>query len=189
MSWLRRLLLLAGLVTGAWLLGGTGQANADVKVEVDHLGIEVQLPIADIGLKVDTGLVAPKQPEAPLPPAPDPRTELPEPPATPQSEPVVDVPVQVEAPSRHQQLSVPPPPATQPANPAPAPQQPQPHAAPPITGTLPQSGAGASSGGQLPVGTLPYVLRPPTTTTSLVSTAQQDVPRIVRAEEPTFSPD
>jgi len=187
MSWLRRLLLLAGLVTGAWLLGGTGEANADVKVEIDHLKIEVRLPVADVGLKVETGPAAPKQPEAPPPPAPDPRAEAPSVAPQPPAQPVVDTPVQAQAPP--QQPPAPPPSVTPPADPAPAPQQPQPHTETPITGTLPQSGAGASSGGQMPVGTLPYVLRPPTTTTSLVSTEQQDVPRIVRAEEPTFSPD
>ena len=51
MSWLRRLLLLAGLVTGAWLLGSAGQANADVKVEIDQLKIAVELPVVDVGLK------------------------------------------------------------------------------------------------------------------------------------------
>jgi hypothetical protein len=188
MSWLRRLLLLAGLVTGAWLLGGAGEANADVKVEIDHLEIEVRLPVTDIGLKVETGLVPAEQPEAPPPPAPDPRTEPSAPPVAPQ--PVEDVPVQAETPSQHQPLPAPPPSTTtRPTSPAPAPQQPQPHAEPPITGTLPQSGAGASSGGQIPVGTLPCAMRPPTTTASLVSTEQQDAPRTVRAEEPTFSPD
>ncbi|MET8761278.1 hypothetical protein [Lentzea sp. NPDC004782] len=190
MSWLRRFLLLAGLVTGAWLLGGAGEAHADVKVEIDHLEIEVRLPVADLGLKVETGLVPTKQPEAPLPPPPAPRTEPPEPPVAPQP-PVVEAPVRAGAPSQQQPLPAPPPSTTtEPTNPAPAPQQPQPHAEPPITGTLPQSGAGASAGGQMmPVGTLPHVMRPPTTTTSLVSTEQQDVPRTARAEEPTFSPD
>ncbi|MGW4208331.1 hypothetical protein ACWEIJ_10125 [Lentzea sp. NPDC004789] len=190
MSWLRRLLLLAGLVTGAWLLGGAGEANADVKVEIDHLKIEVRLPVAaDVGLEVETGLVPAKQPEAPPPPAPDPRTEPPEPPVPPQPQPVVDVPVHAEAPSQHQQPPAPPPSTTGPADPAPSPQPPQPHAEPPMTGTLPQSGAGASSGGQIPVGTLPCAMRPPTTTTSLVTTEQQHAPRTVRAEEPTYSPD
>ncbi|MGW6930321.1 hypothetical protein ACWGE0_09630 [Lentzea sp. NPDC054927] len=188
MSWLRRLLLLAGLMTGAWLLGSAGEANADVKVEIDQLKVEVRLPVVDIGVKVETGLV-PQQPEAPVPPKPDPRVETPAPPpAAPQTpQPAVETPVQAEVP---QQATPHAPPQTRPTNPAPVPQQPQPQAEQPITGTLPQSGAGASaSGGQIPVGTLPHVMRPPTTTTSLISTEQQDVPRIVRAEEPTFSPD
>lgn len=187
MSWLRRLLLLAGLLTGAWLLGNSGQASADVKVEIDQLKVEVQLPVVDIGLKVETGLV-PQQPEPPAPPKPDPRTETPPPPVAPSAPHpvVVEAPVQAEAPKRQH---TPPPLATRPTDPAPVPQQPQPQAEQPITGTLPQSGAGASSGNQIPAGTLTYAMRPPTTTTSLVSTEQQDVPRTVRAEEPTFSPD
>jgi hypothetical protein len=187
MSWLRRLLLLAGLVTGAWLLGNSGQANADVKIESDQRRIEVGLPVVDVGVKVETGLV-PQRPEAPAP-RPDPRTEPPAPPPTapqvPQSV-VVEAPAQAEVPSQ-QQLT--PPPATRPTNSAPVPQQPQPQAEPPIAGTLPQSGAGTASGSQIPAGTLMYAMRPPITTTSLVSTEQQDVPRTVRAEEPTFSPD
>ncbi|GGU22088.1 hypothetical protein [Lentzea flava] len=188
MSWLRRLLLLAGLVTGAWLLGSAGEAHADVKIEIDQLKIEVGLPVADVGLKIETGLV-PQQPQAPAPPTPNPRTEAPAPqPVVPQTppQPVVEAPVQAEAP---QQQATPPPSATRPANPVPAQPQPQPQAEQPITGTLPQSGAGQANGNQIPAGTLTYALRPPATTTSLVSTEQQDVPRIVRAEEPTFSPD
>jgi hypothetical protein len=189
MSWLRRLLLLAGLVTGAWLLGSAAEAHADVKVEIDQLKIVVGLPVADVGLKIETPL-APQQPEAPAPPEPDPRTEAPAPqPAAPrtQPQPVVEAPVHAEVPP--QQHTPPPPSATRPADPAPVPQQPHPQAEPPITGTLPQSGAGQASGGQIPAGTLTYAMRPPTTTTSLVSTEQQDAPRTVRAEEPTFSPD
>jgi hypothetical protein len=190
MSWLRRLLLLAGLVTGAWLLGAAGEANADVKVEIDQLQVEVELPVVDVGLKIETGLV-PQQPEAPVPPAPDPRTEAPAPPVAPQPlEPAAEAPapVRTEVPRQHT------PPQTRPTNPAPVPQQqpqpqPQPQAEQPITGTLPQSGAGQAGGNQIPAGTLPNTMRPPTTTTSLVSTEQPDVPRIVRAEEPTFSPD
>jgi hypothetical protein len=88
------------------------------------------------------------------------------------------------------QPHTPPPTTTRPTNPAPAPQQPRPQAEPPITGTLPQSGAGATANaGQIPAGTLPHVLRPPTITTSPVNAEQQDAPRTVRAEEPTFSPD
>lgn len=187
MSWLRRLLLLAGLLTGAWLLGNSGQANADVRVEIDQLEVEVQLPVVDIGLEVETGLV-PQLPETPAPPKPDPRIETPPPPvASPVPQPaVVEAPVRAEAPK---QQHTPPPLATRPADPAPVPQQPQTQTEQPITGTLPQSGAGAASGNQIPAGTLTYAMRPPTTTTSLVSTEQQDVPRTVRAEEPTFSPD
>jgi hypothetical protein len=189
MSWLRRLLLLAGLMTGAWLLGSAGEANADVKVEIDQLRVEVKLPVADIGLKVETGLV-PRQPEAPAPPTPDPRTEIPAPLVAPRTspQPVVEAPppVQAEVP---QQQHAPPSLTTQPANPAPVPQQPQPQAEPPVSGTLPQSGAGQASGSQIPAGTLPHVMRPPVTTTSLVSTEQLDAPRTLRAEEPTFSPD
>ena len=188
MSWLRRLLLLAGLVTGAWLLGSSGQALADVRVEIDQLKVELKLPVVEVGVQVETGL-APQQPEAPLPPAPDPRTDAPPPVVTPQemAEPPVAAaqpPVHAEAPKPHT------PPATRPTNPQPAPQLPQPQAELQMTGTLPQSsGAGQSGGTQIPAGTLPAALRPPVTTTSLVSTEQQDVPRIVRAEEPTFSPD
>ncbi|MEU0879898.1 hypothetical protein ABZ345_14950 [Lentzea sp. NPDC005914] len=187
MSWLRRLLLLAGLVTGAWLLGSSGEANADVKVEIDQLQVEVKLPVVDVGLKVETGLV-PQQPEAPRPPAPAPRVEPPEPvPAAPPApRPVVEAPV-VPAEAPQEQHTSPPPLTTRPTNPAPVPQQPQ--VEQPITGTLPQSGAGTSTSNQIPAGTLTYAMRPPTTTTSLISTEQQDVPRIVRAEEPTFSPD
>jgi hypothetical protein len=188
MSWLRRLLLLAGLVTGAWLLGGAGQANADVKVEIDQLGVEVRLQVVDVGLKIETGL-APQQPDAPSPPKPAPRTDTPAPPppVAPQapSKPA-ETPVRAEVP--HQQHTAPPS-ATRPANPEPVPPQPRPQAEQPVPGTLPQSGAGATSGNQIPAGTLPHAMRPPTTTTSLISTEQQDVPRIVRAEEPTFSPD
>ena len=188
MSWLRRLLLLAGLVTGAWLLGSAGEANADVKVEIDQLQVEVRLPIADVGLKIETGL-APQQPDAPSPPKPAPRidTPAPQPPVAPRapSKPA-ETPVQAEVPQQH---TAPPSTTTRPTNPVPVPQQPQPQAEQPIPGTLPQSGAGATSGNQIPAGTLPHALRPPTTTTSLISTEQQDVPRIVRAEEPTFSPD
>lgn len=188
MSWLRRLLLLAGLVTGAWLLGSSGQANADVKVEIDQLRVEVKLPVADIGLKVETGLV-PQQPEAPAPtPKPDPRTETPAPdPVAPQPKPVEAPVVHTEAPQ--QDHVTPPPLSTRPTDPVPVPQQQQPQVEPPITGTLPQSGAGTSTSSQIPAGTLTYAMRPPTTTTSLISTEQQDVPRTVRAEEPTFSPD
>jgi outer membrane biosynthesis protein TonB len=188
MSWLRRLLLLAGLMTGAWLLGNTGQANADVEVRIDQLGVEIQLPVVDIGLKVETGL-APQQRQPPAPPVPDPRTEIPAPPV---ATPAPPQPVDVEAPAPAEmpkQQHTPPPSTTRPTNPAPVPPQPQPQAEPPITGTLPQSGASAASGSQIPAGTLTYVMRQPTTTTSLVSTEQQDVPRTVRAEEPTFSPD
>ncbi|WP_086666835.1 hypothetical protein [Lentzea kentuckyensis] len=188
MSWLRRLLLLAGLVTGAWLLGSAGEANADVKVEIDHLKVEVRLPVADIGLKIETGL-APQQPQEPVPPRPAPRTDTPAPPppaaARTPSKPA-ETPVQAEVP---QQQHTAPPSTTRPTNPVPVPQQPHPQAEQPIPGTLPQSGAGTTSGNQIPAGTLPHAMRPPTTTTSLISTEQQDVPRIVRAEEPTFSPD
>ncbi|HEX7302885.1 hypothetical protein [Lentzea sp.] len=188
MSWLRRLLLLAGLVTGAWLLGGAGQAHADVRVEIDQLTIEVELPVADVEVLVETGL-APPPPEAPVPPEPDPRTDVPEPPREP---PAVEAPVHVEVPA--EPLPTPPPPvASDPMSPV-SPQQPQspPHsrAEQPVTGTLPQSGAGATaSGTQMPMGTLPHAMWPPTTTTSLVSTERHDAPHTVRAEEPTFSPD
>lgn len=191
MSWLRRLLLLAGLVTGAWLLGAAGEAHADVKIEIDQLRVEVELPVVDVGLKVETGVV-PQPPEAPAPPKTDPRTEAPAPPVAPQApQPVVEASVQAEVPQQQpQQHATPPPPlTTRPTNPAPVPQRPRPQAEPPITGTLPQSGAGQTSGSQTPAGTLTYAMRPPTTTTSLVSTEQQDTPRTVRAEEPTFSPD
>ena len=187
MSWLRRLLLLAGLVTGAWLLGSAGEASADVKVEIDQLRIEVELPVVDVGLKVETGL-APQQPEAPVPPKPDPRIE---PPAPRAKAPQAPQPV-VEAPAPVRQAAVPEPQQqTLPTSPAPVVprQEPQPQAEQPLTGTLPQSGAGQTGGNQIPAGTLPNAMRPPTTTASLVSTEQQDVPRIVRAEEPTFSPD
>ncbi|MFD9702992.1 hypothetical protein [Lentzea sp. NPDC059081] len=189
MSWLRRLLLLAGLVTGAWLLGGAGEANADVTIEIDQLRVEVALPVVDIGLEVETGLV-PQPPETPVPPKPDPRVEVPERPPAPQAPPVVEAPVQVETPPQAQN-----PPAsttaTEPAESVPVPQQPRSQAEQqPVTGTLPQSGAGATtSTTQTPAGTLPHVMRPPTTTASLVSTEQRDAPRTVRAEEPTFSPD
>ncbi|MFS8100835.1 hypothetical protein LFM09_27265 [Lentzea alba] len=187
MSWLRRLLLLAGLMTGAWLLGSAGEANADVKVEIDQLKVEVELPVVDVGLKVETGL-APPQREAPVPPVSHPRTEAPPPPVTsqPSPQPVVEAPAHAEVP----QQRTPPALTTRPTNPVPVPQQqPQPQAEQPINGTLPQSGAGQSGGNQIPAGTLTFAMRPPATTTSLVSTEQQDVPRIVRAEEPTFSPD
>jgi outer membrane biosynthesis protein TonB len=191
MSWLRRLLLLAGLVTGAWLLGSSGEANADVKVEIDQVRVEVKLPVADIGLKLETGLV-PQQPEAPepAPGKPDPRTEPPAPPQPPQPAAPAPAPV-VQAETPQPQHHAPPPPlTTRPTDPAPVPQQQrQPQVEPPITGTLPQSGAGTTTTSQIPAGTLTYAMRPPTTTTSLVSTEQQDVPRTVRAEEPTFSPD
>ncbi|MEV6241636.1 hypothetical protein [Lentzea sp. NPDC051838] len=188
MSWLRRLLLLAGLVTGAWLLGSSGEASADVKVEIDQLHVEVKLPVVDLGLKVETGLV-PHQPDAPQPPnKPDPRTETPAPdPVAPQpaQQPAVQAPVQAEAPQQHHAT----PPTTRPTDPVPVPRREHQPQAEPITGTLPQSGAGTSTTSQIPAGTLTYAMRPPTTTTSLVSTEQQDVPRTVRAEEPTFSPD
>ncbi|SDK66019.1 hypothetical protein SAMN04488074_106349 [Lentzea albidocapillata subsp. violacea] len=184
MSWLRRLLLLAGLVTGAWLLGGAGEANADVRVEIDQLRVEVKLPVADIGLTIAT--TPPQQPDGPIPPKPAPRIETPEPTAPQPPAQVGEAPVQAEVP----QQPKPEPPTTRPATSVPEPQQPQPQAEQPIPGTLPQSGAGASAGStQIPAGTLPHVMRPPTITASLVSTEQQDVPRIVRAEEPTFSPD
>lgn len=189
MSWLRRLLLLAGLVTGAWLLGGAGEASADVRVEIDQLRVEVKLPVADIGLKIET--TPPRQPDVPVPPMPAPRAEPSE--ATPVVPQILaaQAPVQAEPPQwRHTAPEPPPPPTTRPTNPAPVPQQPQPQAEQPTPGTLPQSGAGASAGStQIPAGTLPHVMRPPTTTASLVSTEQQDVPHSVRAEEPTFSPD
>ncbi|MDT7784713.1 MAG: hypothetical protein QOF58_3132 [Pseudonocardiales bacterium] len=187
MSWLRRLLLLAGLVTGAWLLGSSGQANADVKVEIDQLRVEVKLPVADVGLKVETGL-APHQPEAPVPPKPDPRTETPAPEPMASQKPVEAPVVHAEAPQQQHHVT-PPPLSTRPTEPAPVPRQQQPRVEPPISGTLPQSGAGSSTTSQIPAGTLTYAMRPPTTTTSLISTEQQDVPRIVRAEAPTFSPD
>jgi hypothetical protein len=122
---------------------------------------------------------------------PNPRTEAPAPSAAPwtPAQPVVEAPapVQTEVPRRH---AAPPPLTTRPTNPVPQQPQPQPQAEQPITGTLPQSGAGATGGGnQIPEGTLPHVMRPPTTTTSLVSTEQLDTPRTMRAEEPTFSPD
>lgn len=192
MSWLRRLLLLAGLVTGAWLLGAAGEAHADVKIEIDQLRVEVELPVVDVGLKIETGVVPQQPPEAPAPPTPDPRTEAPAPPVVPQApQPVVvEAPVQAEVPQQQpQQHATPPPLTTRPTNPAPVPQRPRPQAESPIAGTLPQSGAGQASGSQTPAGTLTYAMRPPTTTTSLVSTEQQDAPRTVRAEEPTFSPD
>ncbi len=191
MSWLRRFLLLAGLVTGAWLLGSAGQANADVKVEIDRLQAEIKLPVVDVGVRIGTGLV-PDQPEAPpVPPAPKPRTDTPvAPQQSTQRTPTSPAPVTaLEAPAEVEQPKLHTPPTTRPTNPAPVPQQPRPQAEPPITGTLPQSGAGQASGGQIPAGTLPNAARPPTTTTSLVSTEQEDVPRTVRAEEPTFSPD
>ncbi|MCX2952328.1 hypothetical protein [Lentzea sp. NEAU-D7] len=190
MSWLRRFLLLAGLVTGAWLLGGAGEANADVRVEIDQLEIEVELPVADIGLRIDT--TPPRQPDAPVPPKPAPRVEVPEAvPVTP-AVPAVEAPAQAEVPRQHASPEPLPQPTTttRPTNPEPVTPQPRPQAEQPISGALPQSGAGASAGSlQIPAGTLPNAVRPPTTTASLVSTEQQDVPRIVRVEEPTFSPD
>ncbi|MFJ5987613.1 hypothetical protein [Lentzea sp. NPDC092896] len=188
MSWLRRLFLLAGLVTGAWLLGAAGQANADVRVEIDQLKVEVKLPVADIGLTIETR--PQQQPEAPVPPKPAPRVEAPEPPAAPTPARPVEVPVQAE--TFQQQAAPQPPPApltTRSTNPVPVPHQPQPQAEQPMPGTLPQSGAGSATSTQIPAGTLPHAMRPPTTTASLISTEQQDVPRTVRAEEPTFSPD
>lgn len=188
MSWLRRLLLLAGLVTGAWLLGSAGEASADVKVEIDHLNVEVRLPVVDVVVKVATN---PQRPEAPVPSQPDPRVETPAqaPAAPPTPQPVVKVPVQAEAPPQQQHPHTTPPSTTRPTNPVPVPQQPQPQAEQPITGTLPQSGAGQAGGNQIPAGTLPHAMRPPTATTSLISSEQLDVPRSLRAEEPTFSPD
>jgi hypothetical protein len=188
MSWLRRLLLLAGLVTGAWLLGSAGEASADVKVEIDHLNVEVRLPVVDVAVKVETGL-AQQPPEAPVPPKPDPRVEPPAPAAPPTPRPVVEAPVQADAPPQQQHTHTTPPSTTLPTNPVPVPQQPQPQAEQPITGTLPQSGAGQAGGNQIPAGTLPHAMRPPTATTSLVSSEHLDVPRSLRAEEPTFSPD
>ena len=188
MSWLRRFLLLAGLVTGAWLLGGAGEANADVRVEIDQLEIEVELPVVDIGLRIET--TPPRQPDAPVPPKPAPRVEVPEAVPEPPQTPAVQAPAQAEVPRQHASPEPPPSSTTTPANAVPVPRSPQPQADQPISGTLPQSGAGASAGSpQIPAGTLPHAMRPPTTTASLVSTEQQDVPRIVRAEEPTFSPD
>jgi len=188
MSWLRRLLLLAGLVTGAWLLGAAGEAHADVRVEIDQLKVEVKLPVIDIGLQVET---APKPPQQPVPPKPDLRVEAPQPQAPPPLARPAEAPVQAEAPQQH---TAPPPPSattltTRPTNPVPVPHQPQPQAEQPMPGTLPQSGAGSATSTQIPAGTLPHAMRPPTTTASLVSTEQQDVPHTVRAEEPTFSPD
>ncbi|MFD5830882.1 hypothetical protein [Lentzea sp. NPDC060358] len=188
MSWLRRLLLLAGLVTGAWLLGGAGEASADVRVEIDQLRVEVGLPVLDaavtIAVEVETGIVPPR-PGTSVPPEPVPRTDVPDPPPVPQVHPVAAPPVQVET----RQVE-PPPTAATPVE-EPAPQQPrQPRAERPVPGTLPPSGAGTTANGtQLPAGTLPHALWPPTATTSLVSTERHDAPRTVRAEEPTFSPD
>ncbi|MGI5503650.1 hypothetical protein [Lentzea sp. CA-135723] len=186
MSWLRRLLLLAGLVTGAWLLGGAGQANADVRVEIGQLGVEVKLPVVEIALKVETA-----RPEIPVPPAtePDPRVEPapePAPAPAPQLAPHRPAaPVHAEAPQ--QQQEAPAAPATAQDEPAPAPQPQQ--AEQPVPGTLPQSGAGSSTSNQTPVGTLPHGTRPPTTTAHLTNSEHHDVPHTVRAEEPTFSPD
>ncbi|MCR3747254.1 hypothetical protein [Lentzea californiensis] len=188
MSWLRRSLLLAGLVTGAWLLGGAGEASADVRVEIDQLRVEVRLPVADIGLEIET--TPPRQPDALVPPKPAPRTEPSEAaPVVPQT-PAAQAPAQAEPPQRRHTAPEPPPSTTRPTNPAPVPEQPQPQAEQPTSGTLPQSGAGASAGStQIPASTLPHAMWPPTTTASLVSTEQQDVPHSVRAEEPAFSPD
>jgi hypothetical protein len=186
MSWLRRLLLLAGLLTGAWLLGTTGQAYADVRVEIDQIKIEVALPVVDIGLRVET---APHQLDVPVPPNPEPRVEPPEPPVAPQQTlPPVEAPARHEAPQQQLHTSPPPSPqTTQPASPEPVP--PQPQAEQPVPGTLPQSGVGSSTGNQIPAGTLPHVSRPPATAPSPIGPEQQDVPHDVRAEEPTFSPD
>ncbi|MFD4641672.1 hypothetical protein ACFWN2_30490 [Lentzea sp. NPDC058436] len=188
MSWLRRLLLLVGLMTGAWLLGTVGQAHADVRVEIDQLKVEVKLPVVDVGLKIET---APRQPDVPVPPKPDPRVEPPAPPVEPQQAlSRTEAPARYEVPQQQQQLLTSPPPApqtTQPTNPEPVP--PQPQAEQPVPGTLPQSGAGSSTTTQLPAGTLPHVSRPPATTASPVNAEQQDVPHNARAEEPTFSPD
>ncbi len=195
MSWLRRLLLLAGLVTGAWLLGGAGEAHADVEVELDSLKVRVELPIVEIGVQIHTGLT-PQQPQAPAP-APTPPAPRTEPPAAPQQavlQPPVGKPVHVEAPEPRPQPAQPTRPVTRSESPVPVPEQPQPQPQaelpePPLNGTLPQSGAGQSGGTQIPVGTLPGVTRPPTSTTSVVSADEHDVPRTLRAEEPTFSPD
>ncbi|GHH49303.1 hypothetical protein [Lentzea cavernae] len=189
MSWLRRLLLLAGLVTGAWLLGGCGQANADVRVEIDQFELHVELPVVDIGLEIET---APPLPDVPVPPKPDPRVEPPAPPPVPeQALPPVEAPARPEV-SQQQQVRHTPPQVSVPithADPEPAPQPSPQQAEQPVPGTLPQSGAGSSTSNQIPAGTLPHVLRPPATTASEISTQQQDVPHAVRAEEPTFSPD
>ncbi|MFD4672987.1 hypothetical protein ACFWNN_24895 [Lentzea sp. NPDC058450] len=184
MSWLRRLLLLAGLLTGAWLLGGAGEAHADVKIEIDQLKIAVELPVVEIALKVET---APEQPEPPVPPKPAPRVETtPEAPAPPQAAPErLTAPVRAEVPQQRQEA--PAPPEAAPEHPAPVPQPQQ--AEQPVPGTLPQSGAGTSTSTQTPVGTLPCTTRPPTTTVQLTNTEHHDVPHTVRAEEPTFSPD
>ncbi|MET9227088.1 hypothetical protein [Lentzea sp. NPDC003310] len=185
MSWLRRFLLLAGLVTGAWLLGTASEAHADVRVEIDQLKIEVELPVVDIGLEVET---APPPHRQPVPPKPQPRVEPPEavPAVTPPAAPKTEAPVLAESPPEHRPAAPEPPAATAPVQ-EPEPSRPQ--AEQPVPGTLPQSGAGSGTSTQLPVGTLPHVPRPPATTASEVSTDQQDVPHNVRAEEPTFSPD
>ncbi|MDX3657966.1 hypothetical protein PV646_11695 [Streptomyces sp. ID05-26A] len=186
MSWLRRFLLLAGLVTGAWLLGGSGQANADIRVEIDQLAIEVELPVVDIAVEVET---APPSREQPVPPKSEPRVEAPEvvlpaPPA-----PEAEAPARAEVARQPYVPPVPAPLTAEPANPVPQQPQSQPQAEQPVPGTLPQSGAGSSTSTQIPAGTLPHAMRPPTTTASEISTERQDVPRAVHVEEPTFSPD
>lgn len=185
MSWVRRLLLFAGLVTGAWLLGGAGEAHADVRVEIDQLKVELELPVVDLGVHVDTGLTP--LPQEPPVSTPAPRVEASTPVVPRQSAPapITTAPIHVETPQQTQAPQAPL------MAPAPVPVVPEQVRLPelPVSGSLPQSGAGQSGGNQVPVGTLTCSTRPPTTTTSLVSTEQQDVPRIVRAEEPTFSPD
>ncbi|WP_394614567.1 hypothetical protein JNUCC0626_32440 [Lentzea sp. JNUCC 0626] len=187
MSWLRRLLLLAGLVTGAWLLGDAGQANADVRVEIDQLEVEVKLPVVEIALKVEIA-----QPETPVPPVtrPDPRVD-PAPEPTPQPAPQQPAAPVVHAEAPQQQHEAPTSPTTTQTQaqhePTPVPQPQQ--AEQPVSGTLPQSGAGSSTSNQTPVGTLPTATRPPTTTAQLTNTEHDDVPHAVRPNKPTFSPD
>ncbi|GLY48032.1 hypothetical protein [Lentzea sp. NBRC 102530] len=186
MSWLRRLLLLAGLVTGAWLLGGAGQANADVKVGIDRLEVEVGLPVVEIALKVET-----TQPQTPVPPVstPDPRVEPAAEPPQPQPAPRQPAAPVVHAEAPQQQQGAPAPPTTTQPEPEPVPvPQPQ-QAEQPVPGTLPQSGAGSSTSNQAPVGTLPHATRPPATTAQLANDEHHDAPHTVRADKPTFSPD
>lgn len=187
MSWMRRFLLLAGLVAGAWLLGGAGQANADVRVELDQLEIEVRLPVVDVGIKIETA--PPPREQQPVPPKPQPRVEAPEVVPVAPPVPAAEVPARTEAPQQRYALLEPAPLAAEPTNPVPQQPRSQPQAEQPVPGTLPQSGAGSSTSTQIPVGTLPHAMRPPTTTASDISTEQQDVPRAVHVEEPTFSPD
>lgn len=181
MSWVRRLLLLAGLVFGSWLLGSlasAAEASADIRIDID-------LPLVGISVELDTTPVTPLPPvEQPLPAQP--RTEVPPPPPPVEPVPVVPSAEPVDVFSAAPVAAEPPVP--QPVE-VPAKPVERQRVDLPVPGSPPTSGAGQSTTNTPLVGTLTFAASEARRAVALVRSADLDVPPFTYAEDPSFSPD